>query len=95
MLVITAGAIRAPTLIIRGDLDPTVPETPTRNLYADLGSTDKVFVHVACAAHQMVWENQHMALLKASREWLSTGRFAGSTTGSFSVDTNGMIHHDP
>jgi len=93
--VASAGAIRAPTLIIRGDLDKTVLETPTRDLYADLGSTDKVFVHVACAAHQMVWENQHMALLKASREWLSTGRFGGSTTGSFSVDTNGVIHHDP
>jgi pimeloyl-ACP methyl ester carboxylesterase len=82
-----AAAIEAPTLLIRGDLDTQVPLAQVTNLYADLGTnqdTSKVFVHVACAAHQLVWENQHLILLRASAEWLRHGTFAGQTTGSSS-----------
>ncbi len=51
-----ARQIEAPTLIIRGELDTQELEPPQRNLFADLGAEDKVFVKVACAAHQLVWE---------------------------------------
>jgi pimeloyl-ACP methyl ester carboxylesterase len=89
-----ARLIGMPTLIIRGDLDTQAPEGPQRNLFADLGTEHKVFVHVACAAHQLVWENQHMILLRASREWLRHGTFAGHDTGSFAVDVNGVVHQE-
>src|SRR5262249_31744449 len=89
-----AGRIEVPALLIRGDLDTQVPESDVRGLYADLGSREKVFVHVACASHYLVWENQHMILLHASREWLRHSTFHSQNTGSFAVDTNGYVHPD-
>jgi pimeloyl-ACP methyl ester carboxylesterase len=88
-----ARQIEAPTLIIRGDLDTIVPEVQPRNLLEDLQS-QKVFVHVACASHQLTWENQHTILLHASAEWLRHGTFAGQRTGSFFVDSDGEVHDE-
>lgn len=88
----SAARIEAPTLIIRGDLDTQVPEAQPTNLYADLQIRHKVFVHVACAAHQLVWENRHMILLRASAEWFREGTFAEQSSGSFFVDAEGIIH---
>jgi pimeloyl-ACP methyl ester carboxylesterase len=95
----SAPHVNAPTLIIGGDLDKTVVPAKPRTLFADLtgvpkdptGAPHKVYVHVACAAHQMVWEKQHMVLLTASREWLRSGTFDGYSTGSFAVDAAGNI----
>jgi pimeloyl-ACP methyl ester carboxylesterase len=88
-----ARQVEAPTLIIRGDLDTTVPEVRPKSLFQDL-ETQKVFVHVACAAHQLVWESRHMILLRASAEWLRHGTFAGQQTGSFSVNSDGEVHRE-
>jgi pimeloyl-ACP methyl ester carboxylesterase len=89
-----AALIEAPTLVIRGDLDTQVPITQVSALFEDLAGVPdhKVFVQVACAAHQLVWENQHMILLDASRQWLHNGTFDDQTTGSFFVDTEGVVH---
>jgi pimeloyl-ACP methyl ester carboxylesterase len=87
-----AQRIDVPTLIIRGQLDTQAPESPQRDLFADLGTSHKVFVSVACASHPLVWENQHMILLRASAEWLLHGTFADYSTGSFFVDTEGHVH---
>ena len=85
--------IKAPTLVIRGDLDKTVVLPGVQALFADLtGVPQKVFVHVACAAHQLVWEHQHMALLDASVEWLLHGTYQGQYNGSFAVDASGQVH---
>jgi fermentation-respiration switch protein FrsA (DUF1100 family) len=52
-----AGQISAPTLVIRGDLDTAVPAGDIQDLLGALVSvTQKVFVHVACASHYLVWE---------------------------------------
>jgi len=87
-----AQRITVPTLIIRGEFDLQVVEPPQRDLYADLAAERKVFVKVACAGHELVWERQHHVLLHASKEWLRDGTFAESTTGSFFVDMNGFVH---
>ena len=88
--------ITAPTLVIRGDLDQTVLLPGVQALYSDLVSVpQKVYVHVACASHYLVWENQHMALLNASVEWLQQGTFQGQFNGSFAVDTAGQVHQEP
>jgi len=89
-----ASRIEAPTLIIRGDLDIVVPEVQPKNLYENLSTPEKVFVHVECAGHRLVWENQHTILLRASAEWLRYGTFAGQTTGSFFVDVNGNVYQE-
>jgi fermentation-respiration switch protein FrsA (DUF1100 family) len=90
-----AGQITVPTLIIRGDLDTAVPPSDIQDLLGDLVAVpQKIFVHVACASHYMVWENQHMALLNASVEWLQQGTYAGQFNGSFAVGTDGQIHQE-
>jgi pimeloyl-ACP methyl ester carboxylesterase len=90
-----AAQIAAPTLIIGGELDATVLPATLRSLYGDLVMPEKVLVHVACAAHQMVWERQHTVLHQAAREWFEEGTFAGQTAGVFGVDVNGAATLDP
>jgi len=89
-----AGRITAPTLIIRGLRDVGAPEAPQRLLFADLKAAQKVFVRVACAGHQLLFERQHMILLRASKEWLRDGRFAGRDRGSCFVNVNGNVDCD-
>jgi pimeloyl-ACP methyl ester carboxylesterase len=84
-----AARVVAPTLIIRGDLDIQAPQPQQLDLYADLGTPQKVFVRVACAGHQLLFEHQHLVLLRASEEWLRDGRFEGHDRGSFFVDAEG------
>jgi pimeloyl-ACP methyl ester carboxylesterase len=90
-----AQNISAPTLIMRGEFDNQGGgEQLQRNLFADLGTLSpipKVFVTVACASHNLVWENQHMILLRASAEWILEGTFADHSTGAFFVDTQGRV----
>ncbi len=85
------GRIDAPTLIIRGEFDTQAPEPLQQDLFADLGTSHKVFVRVACAGHQLVWEKQHVVLFRASEEWLRYGGFGGHHQGSLFVDTEGRI----
>jgi pimeloyl-ACP methyl ester carboxylesterase len=90
------GQVQVPTLVIRGDLDTTVPLGDIQSLLADLSSVpQKVFIHVACASHYLPWENQHMILLAASVEWLKNGTFEGQFSGSFAVDAAGQVHQEP
>ena len=90
-----AAQITVPTLVIRGDLDTAVPLSDIQDLLGDLVAVpQKVFVHVACASHYLVWENQHMALLNASVEWLQQGTYAGQFNGSFAVNTGGQVHQE-
>jgi pimeloyl-ACP methyl ester carboxylesterase len=90
-----AGQVAVPTLVIRGDLDTSVPAGDIQDLLGDLVAVpQKVFVHVACASHYLLWENQHTTLLGASVEWLLQGTFAGQFNGSFAVDTAGAVHKD-
>ncbi|MFL6015271.1 MAG: alpha/beta fold hydrolase [Gaiellaceae bacterium] len=92
---VVASEIAAPALLIGGELDTNVRPAEVRSLYGDLGMSEKVLVHVACAAHQMVWEKQHTVLQTASLEWLLHGTFAGETSGIFGVDANGVASRDP
>ncbi|MCX6602422.1 MAG: alpha/beta fold hydrolase [Acidobacteria bacterium] len=87
--------VKAPTLVISGDLDATAPQVQATNLFADLVSVpQKVFVHVACTGHTTVWENQHMVLLDASVEWLKQGTYRGNFNGSFAVDAAGQVRQE-
>jgi pimeloyl-ACP methyl ester carboxylesterase len=90
-----AGQVKVPTLVIRGDLDTAVPLSDIQDLLGDLVAVpQKVFVHVACASHYLPWENQHMALLNASVEWLQQGTYMGQFNGSFAVDADGQVHQE-
>ncbi|HEY2382821.1 MAG TPA: alpha/beta fold hydrolase [Terriglobia bacterium] len=70
-----------PTLMISGVHDKQVNPDSVRALYADLGSTQKVFIDLACSSHNAMWEKNHNLLFKASLEWLTRGSVNGSQQG--------------
>jgi pimeloyl-ACP methyl ester carboxylesterase len=75
------GKANVPTLMITGAHDKQVPSDRVRELYADLGSPEKVFVDLACSSHNAMWERNHVLLFRASVEWLTKGTVNGTKTG--------------
>jgi pimeloyl-ACP methyl ester carboxylesterase len=72
-----AARVRIPTLMISGEHDKQVPAARVRELYADLGSSQKIFIDLACSSHNALWENNHLLLFSASLEWLTRGSVNG------------------
>jgi pimeloyl-ACP methyl ester carboxylesterase len=70
-----------PTLMVSGAHDKQVPPDRVRNLYADLGSPEKVFIDLACSSHNAMWERNHLLLFHASLEWLTKGSVNGMHEG--------------
>ena len=70
-----------PTLLVSGIHDKQVDPARVRQLHADLGSTDKVFVDLGCSSHNAMWENNHLLMFNASLEWLTKGAVNGSKNG--------------
>ena len=52
-----------------------------RELYTDLGATQKVFIDLGCASHNAMWERNRTILFQASVEWLEKGTVNGATEG--------------
>jgi len=73
---------QVPTLMVSGVHDKQVPQERVRNLYADLGSPQKVFIDLACSSHNAMWEKNHMLMFRASLEWLQSGTVNGMKTGT-------------
>jgi len=72
-----AANITVPYLMISGQHDKQVDPQRVHDLFADLGSTDKVFIDLACSSHNAMWEKNHMLLFQASLEWLTNGTVQG------------------
>ena len=72
---------QVPTLMVSGAYDKQVAPDRVRELYADLGSTEKVFVDLACSSHNATWERNHLLLFRASLEWLTKGSVNGTKAG--------------
>jgi len=70
-----------PTLLFAGVHDKQVPIDRVRTLYEDLGASDKVFVDLACASHNAMWESNHRLMFRASLEWLESGTVDGARSG--------------
>jgi pimeloyl-ACP methyl ester carboxylesterase len=66
-----------PILMISGQHDKQVQQERVRELYADLGSQQKVFIDLACSSHNAIWERNHILLFRASLEWLTRGSVGG------------------
>jgi len=66
-----------PTLMVSGAHDKQVSPSAVRELYADIGSQQKVFVDLACSSHNAMWERNHLLLFRASLEWLTKGTVNG------------------
>jgi pimeloyl-ACP methyl ester carboxylesterase len=72
---------QVPTLMVSGVHDKQVLQERVRNLYADLGAPQKVFIDLACSSHNAMWEKNHTLLFRASLEWLQSGTVNGMKTG--------------
>lgn len=76
---------KTPTLMVSGINDKQVPPERVRDLFADLGSSEKVFVDLACSSHNAMWEKNHLLLFSASLEWLTKGTVKGAHEGTLKL----------
>jgi pimeloyl-ACP methyl ester carboxylesterase len=76
-----AKQLTVPFLMVSGAHDKQVAPDRVRELYADVGSSEKVFVDLACSSHNAMWERNHLLLFRASLEWLTQGTVNASKTG--------------
>ena len=72
---------QTPTLMVSGAHDGQVNPDRVRELYMDIGSTNKIFVDLACSSHNAMWEKNHLLLFKASLDWLTQGTVDGKQEG--------------
>jgi esterase/lipase len=81
---------QAPTLMVAGVHDKQVPPARVNELYADIGSPEKVLVDLGCSSHNAMWEKNHLLLFRASLEWLAQGTVNGAKQGMLRLgyDTN-------
>jgi pimeloyl-ACP methyl ester carboxylesterase len=77
--------MKTPVLMVTGAHDKQVPPERVRNLYQDLGSSQKVLVDLACSSHNAMWEKNHLVLFRASLEWLTKGTVNGSEQGTLKL----------
>jgi pimeloyl-ACP methyl ester carboxylesterase len=70
-----------PTLMVVGISDKQVSPERVRELYADLGAKQKVFIDLGCASHNAMWERNRTILFRASAEWLEKGTVNGAQEG--------------
>lgn len=73
--------MQTPFLMVTGAHDKQVPPEHVRQLYADLGSKEKVLIDLGCSSHNAMWERNHLMLFQASLEWLRDGKVNGATEG--------------
>jgi pimeloyl-ACP methyl ester carboxylesterase len=72
---------RTPILMVTGVHDKQVDPARVHELYEDLGAESKVLVELRCSSHNAMWERNHLALFRASLEWLTSGSVEGMQTG--------------
>ena len=77
--------MQTPFLMVVGSHDKQVLPERVRELYADLGSKQKVFIELACASHNAMWEKPRELLFKASLDWLRTGNVNGVSAGELKL----------
>ena len=70
-----------PLLMVSGIHDAQVPPERVRQLYADHGAKEKVFIDLGCSSHNAMWEKNHLILFRATLEWLTAGRVNGQKDG--------------
>jgi pimeloyl-ACP methyl ester carboxylesterase len=76
---------KIPTLLVAGVHDKQVNPQNVRDLFADLGSQQKVFVDLGCSSHNAMWERNHLLLFRASLEWLTQATVNGAKEGMLRV----------
>ena len=75
------GKLNIPILMVSGAHDKQVSPDSVRNLYADSGTHQKIFIDLACSSHMAMWEKNHLLLFRASLEWLTSATVNGTKEG--------------
>jgi hypothetical protein len=70
-----------PMMLVAPETDGQVPPQRVVELYEDLGSEQKVLVHLECSSHNAMWETNREKLFAASLEWLLQGTVEGMASG--------------
>jgi pimeloyl-ACP methyl ester carboxylesterase len=81
----SAAAFTLPALLIAGEFDRQVLPKAVHELYADLGSPQKVVIDLACSSHRASWETNHLLLFKASADWLKHTAVSGTSHGELKL----------
>ncbi len=79
------ATMQTPFLMVTGAHDKQVVPERVRDLYADLGSKQKVIIDLACSSHNAMWEKNRLLLFKASLEWLKDGKVNGTSEGELKL----------
>jgi pimeloyl-ACP methyl ester carboxylesterase len=82
---LVVSKLMVPALLVVGVYDKQVNPDRVRELYADLGSKQKVMIELACSSHNAMWEKNHLLLFRASLEWLRDGKVNGESTGELKL----------
>lgn len=77
--------MQTPFLMVAGAHDKQVAPERVRQLYADLGSKQKVFIDLACSSHNAMWERNYLLLFRASLEWLKNDKVNGTSEGELKL----------
>jgi pimeloyl-ACP methyl ester carboxylesterase len=77
--------MQTPFLMVTGAHDKQVAPERVRDLYADLGSKEKMIIDLACSSHNAMWEKNHLLLFKASLDWLKEGKVNGVSAGELKL----------
>ena len=77
--------MQTPFLMVTGAHDKQIAPERVRELYADLGSKQKVIIDLACSSHNAMWEKNHLLLFQASLEWLKDGKVEGTSAGELKL----------
>jgi pimeloyl-ACP methyl ester carboxylesterase len=85
----TVPTVTVPMLYVIGQNDGLLGQG--RDLYAAIGSQNKVMVEVECASHSLNWETRHEILHRASKHFLRHNSFEGVTQGVLTVHADGTI----
>jgi pimeloyl-ACP methyl ester carboxylesterase len=83
----SARRVKAPVLLIVGEHDPRFAEEAP-NLFADIGSTEKILLKVQCATHFLLFERNHKTVHNAFEEFLTKGT-VDERQGVITADRNG------
>jgi esterase/lipase len=77
--------MQTPFLMVTGAHDKQIAPERVRELYADLGSKQKVIIDLACSSHNAMWEKNHLLLFQASLEWLKDGKVKETSAGELKL----------
>lgn len=77
--------MQTPFLMIAAVHDKQVSPERVGELYADVGSPQKLLIDLGCSSHNAMWEKNHLLLFRASLEWLRDGHVDGMSGGELKL----------